>query len=193
MTRVTGTKRLAARLTPVLVCLMATLLIGSAFVHSVDLTPRVDDTFFFSTRDPALKVDREILAIFPESPQIIIAAQGDLQSPAYLERVRTLSDALARQPGVRSVQSLSRGPKNIDDALKSPLWSRLLIPPDHELIYVFVTFSRVPDASVVEEIEAVGRRFDGPAFRVMMSGVPFITAEIARNLARDLRIFSVAA
>jgi predicted RND superfamily exporter protein len=178
---------------PVLVCLLATVLIGSAFVRSVDLTPRVDETFFFSARDPELKVDREILAIFPESPQIIIAAEGDLHSPAYLDRVRALSDALARQPGVRSVQSLSRGPKNIDDALKSPLWSRLLIPADHESSYVFVTFSRVPDATVVEEIEAVGRHFDDPAFRVMMSGVPFITAEIGRNLARDLRVFSVAA
>jgi len=186
-------KRLAAPAMPVLVCLLVTVLIGSAFVHSVDLTPRVDETFFFSAKDPELRVDREILAIFPESPQIILAARGDLQSPAYLERVRALSDALAREPGVRSVQSLSRGPKNLDDALKSPLWSRLLIPSDHESSYVFVTFARVPDATVVEELEAVGRRFDGPAFRVMMSGVPFITTEIGRNLARDLRVFSLAA
>jgi predicted RND superfamily exporter protein len=193
MTRIRRTKRLAARFTPVLVCLFATALIAYAFVQSVDLTPRVDETFFFSPKDPELKVDHEILAIFPESPQLIIAAAGDLQSPAYAERVRALSDALARQPGVRSVQSLSRGPKNIDDALKSPLWSRLLIPADHESSYVFVTFTRAPDATVVEEIEAIGRHFNGPAFRVMMSGVPFITAEIGRNLARDLRVFSLVA
>jgi predicted RND superfamily exporter protein len=176
-----------------LVCLFATALIAYAFVRSVDLTPRVDEAFFFSPKDPELKVDREILAIFPESPQVIIAAEGDLHSPAYAERVRALSDALARQPGVQSVQSLSRGPKNIDDALKSPLWSRLLIPADHESSYMFVSFTRVPDATVVEAIEAVGRHFNGPGFRVMMSGVPFITAEIGRNLARDLRVFSLAA
>jgi predicted RND superfamily exporter protein len=186
-------KGLAARLTPVLACLLVTALIGTAFVRSVDLTPKVDEAFFFSPKDPELKVDREILAIFPESPQIIIAAGGDIQSPAYGERVRTLSDALARQPGVKSVQSLSRGPKNLDDALKSPLWTRLLIPPDHQSSYVFVTFSRAPDATVVEEIEAIGRHSDVPAFRVMMSGVPFITTEIGRNLARDLRVFSLAA
>ena len=193
MTEVKRTKPLAVRLAPILVCLSVTALIGTAFVRSVDLTPRVDEAFFFSPKDPELKVDREILAIFPESPQIIIAAEGDIQSPAYAERVRALSDALARQPGVRSVQSLSRGPKNIDDALKSPLWSRLLIPADHQSSYVLVTFSREPDATVVEEIEAIGRHFDGPAFRLMMSGVPFITAEIGRNLAKDLRVFSLAA
>jgi len=176
-----------------LACLLATALIGGAFVRSVDLTPKVDEAFFFSPKDPELKIDHEILAIFPESPQIIIEAEGDLRSPAYAERVRALSDALARQPDVRGVQSLSRGPKNIDDALKSPLWSRLLIPADHQSSYVFVTFSREPDATVVEEIEATGRHFDAPAFRVMMSGVPFITAEIGRNLARDLRVFSLAA
>ncbi len=193
MTRVRRMKGLAARLTPVLACLLVTALIGTAFVRSVDLTPKVDEAFFFSPKDPELKVDREILAIFPESPQKIIAAGGDIPAPAYGDRVRTLSDALARQPGVKSVQSLSRGPKNLDDALKSPLWTRLLIPPDHQSSYVFVTFSRAPDATVVEEIEAIGRHSDVPAFRVMMSGVPFITTEIGRNLARDLRVFSLAA
>ncbi|HEY6357625.1 MAG TPA: MMPL family transporter, partial [Vicinamibacterales bacterium] len=193
MTRARRTKELAVRFAPVVACLLVTALIGSAFVRSVDLTPKVDEAFFFSPKDPELKVDREILAIFPESPQIIIAAQGDIRSAAYSERVRALSDALARQPGVKSVQSLSRGPKNLDDALKSPLWSRLLIPADHQSSYVFVTFSRAPDAAVVEQIEAIGRQYNDPAFRVMMSGVPFITTEIGRNLARDLRVFSLAA
>src|SRR5580704_11026183 len=160
MTRNRRTPSLAARFAPVLVCLSATALIVYTFVRSVDLTPRVDETFFFSPKDPELKVDHEILAIFPESPQVIIAAEGDLESPAYAEHVRALSDALARQPGVQSVQSLSRGPKNVDDALKSPLWSRLLIPADHESSYMFVSFTRVPDATVVEAIEAVGRHFN---------------------------------
>jgi predicted RND superfamily exporter protein len=193
MTRINHSKRLAARMTPVLVCLLATGLIGGAFVLSVDLTPKVDQSFFFSPHDPQLKADNAIVSIFPESPQIIIAAKGVVRSSAYAESIRVLSDALARQPGVQSVQSLSRGPKNLDDALKSPLWSRLLISADRESTYVFVTFERVPDQTTVERIEAIGRGFDDPAFRVMVSGVPFITTEIGRSLARDLRVFSLAA
>jgi predicted RND superfamily exporter protein len=181
------------RFTVVLVCLAATALIGSAFVRTVDLEPKVDETFFFSKQDPQLKADNEILKIFPESSQVIIAATGDLRSREYEATLRTLSETLARQPGVRSVQSLSRGPKNLDDALKSPLWSRLLISADHTSSYVFVTLEQTPGRTVVEGIEAIRRRFDRPGFRVMMSGVPYVTEQIGRHLERDLRVFSLAA
>ena len=37
------------------------------------------------------------------------------------------------------------------------------------------------------------RRYDRPGFRVTISGIPYVTELIARNLARDLRVFSIAA
>jgi uncharacterized protein len=153
----------------------------------------VEEAFFFSKEDPQLKVDHAIDTIFPESLQLVIAVEGDLRSPAYEERVRQLSDALASEPGVRSVQSLSRGPKNLDDALKSPLWSRLLISADHKSSYTFVTLDRAPHETVVRGIEALQAGFDRPDFHVTMSGVPYVNDQIRRNLARDMRVFSLAA
>ena len=177
----------------VLVCLGVTALVMSIFFRVVDLKPKVDETFFFSKQDPQLRDDNKILRLFPEPPQIILVAAGDVQSPAYLERVRALSDELTRVPGVGSVQSLSRGPKNIDDALKSRLWRRLLIAQNQKSSYVYVILEKTAGEATIRKAEAVERRFDSPAFKVMMSGVPYVTELIARNLGRDLRVFSLAA
>ena len=105
------------------------------FLRVVDLQPSVDETFFFSKQDPQVRIDNEIVRTFPQSRQIILAAAGDIRSPGYAERVRALSDELAALPGVSGVESLSRGPNDIDDALESPLWSRLLISTDRHSTY----------------------------------------------------------
>lgn len=46
---------------------------------------------------------------------------------------------------------------------------------------------------MVRRVEALKGRFDRPGFELTMSGVPYVTELIARNLARDLRVFSLAA
>jgi predicted RND superfamily exporter protein len=182
-----------SNLLPVLACLGLTALIVVVFFRAVDLKPRVDQSFFFSKNDPQLRIDNTIDRTFPESPQVILAAAGDIRSPVYAERVRVLTDQLARMPGVTAVQSLSRGPDDIDDAIKSPLWSRLLIAPDQHSTYLFVSFRTEPGSDVVSRCEAIQRRNDRPGFKVVISGVPYVTELIGRNLARDLRVFSLAA
>ena len=122
-----GWKRLPLVPLPVLLCLGGTALLLLFFSRTVDLKPKVDETFFFSKQDPQLKADNQIHKMFPGSSQIVLVATGDIKSQAYSERVKALSDELARLPGVTGLESLSRGPKDIEDALKSPLWSRLLI------------------------------------------------------------------
>lgn len=178
---------------PVVVCLSVTILIVVTFFRTVDLRPQVDESFFFSKHDPQLKADNDILKTFPEWRQIVLLARGDIRSPAYQERVRGLSDALAKLPGVASIASLSRGPKDLDDALKSPLWSRLLITRDQKSTYLFVSLTKDAGESTIGKAEALEHRFESPAFRLTMSGVPYMTELIARNLGRDLRVFSLAA
>ena len=170
---------------PVLVCLGLTALIAWVFFHFVDLKPKVDETFFLSKEDRQLKADNEIDKIFPESPRIVLVAAGDIESPAYAERIQLLSESLENLPGVISVQSLARGPKDIDDALKSPLWSRLLIAKDRRSTYIFVALKRSAAQAAINKIETLQQRFDRPNFRIQMSGVPYITELIARNLTRD--------
>ena len=131
--------RFVSSLLPVLACFGVTALVVSVFLRTVDLKPKVEETFFFSKSDPQLRADNQIVKTFPDPPQIILAAIGDIQSPAYLERVQALSDALASLPGVVDVESLSRGPKNIDDAQKSLLWTHVLIANNRKSSYIIVT------------------------------------------------------
>src|SRR5205085_305111 len=165
----------------------------SILFRVVDLKPKVDENFFFSKQDPQLRADNQILKLFPEPPQLILVAAGDIRSSAYLQRVTALSDELANIRGVSGIESLSRGPKDIDDALKTRLWTRLLIAENQKASYIFVTLKKSAGEATIAQVEAVQRRFDRPAFKVMISGVPYVTELIARNLARDLRVFSLAA
>jgi len=177
----------------VVVCLGLTAVIGAVFFRRVDLQPRVSETFFFSNRDPQVEADDAIRRTFPEPTQIIVAAAGDIRTPAYAERVRSLTDAISALPGVTGVESLTRGPRDLDDALESPLWSRVLVSRDRRSTYLFVTLKKAEGEPVVHALEGLQRRFDRAGFRVMISGVPYVSVLIARNLARDLRVFSLAA
>src|SRR5262249_16134394 len=122
----------------VLVCLGVTGLVVFAFLRVVDMKPKVDEQFFFSKQDPQLRADNQILRLFPEPPRLILAVPGDIHSMSYLQRITDLTEALANAPGVASVESLSRGPKDIDDALKSRLWTRLLLAENQKASYIYL-------------------------------------------------------
>src|SRR5437016_1855584 len=87
-------RRYRVAILPIVVCLAGAALVVSIFFRTVDLKPKVDETFFFSKNDPQLRSDNRIVKTFPDTPQIILAATGDIQSPAYMERVQALSSAL---------------------------------------------------------------------------------------------------
>ena len=156
-------RKLSLRLLPVAVALAVTALIGLLFFTFVDLKPRVEENFFFSTQDPQVRADREILRTFPASPEIVLAAAGDIESPTYVERVRGMSAELSAVPGVTGVQSLTNGPKDVDEAFKSALWTRVLVADNRKSTYLFVTPG--PHASIeaiARRVEAIQRRFDRP-------------------------------
>src|SRR6266567_1631748 len=88
----------------------------------VDMKPRVDENFFFSRNDPQVQADKLISKMFLQTPELILSAKGDIRSPDYLGKVRELTDELSATPGINSVQSLTRGPRNPEDARVSPLW-----------------------------------------------------------------------
>src|SRR5689334_25306050 len=104
------------------------------FFRSVDLKPKVGENFFFSKTDPQVRSDDEISKTFPETTEIDFTVSGDIASSAYEDRIRDLSDALAKVPGVTEVISLGHkpGPKNLKDALKSRLWTNVLIARDRK-------------------------------------------------------------
>ncbi|HVN22571.1 MAG TPA: hypothetical protein VMT71_01270 [Syntrophorhabdales bacterium] len=51
-----------------------TLLFLIFVLRYVDLKPRVDQNFFFSSHDPQLQADRQISRIFMQEPQLILSA-----------------------------------------------------------------------------------------------------------------------
>jgi predicted RND superfamily exporter protein len=183
----------------VLVCFGVTAVVVLVFFRSVDLKPKVDENFFFSKNDPQVRADNEISETFPgQMTEIDFTASGDIASSAYAERIHALSVELAKVPGVTAVISLSagpkgHGPKDLEDALKSPLWTDILIGKEHKSTDVIVTVKDDVGPGTVDDMQALKKKFDQPSFRVVISGLPFVTEMISRTMARDLRTFSLAA
>src|SRR5437762_4183764 len=90
----------------------------------VDLTPRVDAQFFFSSDDPQLQESNAIDRRFPSGSQLILSVSApDIASERYVDRLRTLTQRVAATRGVSGVRSLADGPKDLKDAEDSPLWN----------------------------------------------------------------------
>lgn len=65
----------------------------------VDLRPRVDENFFFSSNGPQAQTDKLISKFFLQTPELILSAKGDIRSPDYLRKIRELSTNSQRFPG----------------------------------------------------------------------------------------------
>ena len=165
-----------------------------AVIFRVDLTPRVESDFFFSTDDPAFQASQRISELFPAQPQLILSAKGqDIQSPEYLERIAGLTEALAADPQVTAVQSLTQGPSHPTAALTSPIWSRLLLSNDPQASQLVVSVENDAGGALIERIERILAEHGRPSFALEISGVPYVVELIRRYLLRDLRVFSIAA
>lgn len=180
---------------PALLCLAVTAIVALIFLHSVDLKPKVGESFFFSKNDPQVREDNEISRMFPEVTEIDFTVSGDIASSSYVDRIRELADALSKVPGVTDVISLGRkpAPKDLHDALKSPLWTHILIGKDHKSTDVIATVKDNVGPTTINDLQAVQRRFDRLGFAVVISGLPYVTELISRVLEGDLRTFSLAA
>src|SRR5207248_5251567 len=94
------------------------LVLVAAFV---DLTPVVDQNFFFSTNDPGIQQSKKIEQSFPSQPDVILAVSSrDICSPRYLSRIQKLTQRAHTIARARAVQSLAEVPTSPEDALKSP-------------------------------------------------------------------------
>lgn len=175
----------------------------------VDLSPRVEGDFFFSTDDPELAQSAALAERFPSSPQILVAAapaepespETGLQSAAYTEAVRELTAELSALPGITGVRSLTSGPPTPAAVWQSPLWGRLLLPETGDSTYLLATAA--PETGeggeatreLVSGLEAVFERTEsateaGVDLELHASGVPWVMELIRRHLVRDLALFS---
>ncbi len=175
---------------------LALTLLSFLFLLSyVNLTPVVDDDFFFSSQDAQFKSEHEIDKLFlRKDTQLIISASGDIYEPTYIEKVRELSQTVLDIEGVISVNSLTHfGPKNVDDALASPLWKRLIISDDQKSSNLIILLEEKHQSLIVNKIETLLKEKSAQDFELHAAGLPYVIELIRRNLTRDLKVFSLLA
>jgi uncharacterized protein len=160
----------------------------------VDLKPVVGENFFFSTSDPGFGQSKKIEQRFPSQPEVILAVSSrDISSPRYFGRIQKLTQQVNTIDEVSAVKSLAEGPKNFQDALASPFWSRLLIAEDRKSSNVLVFLENKDREKPIKRIERIMHELDETDFRIHIAGPPYVVEMIRRSLAHDFWYFSLTA
>lgn len=82
-----------------------TALLFALVAAFVDLKPVVDESFFFSSRDPSFRQASKIDQRFPSSPELILAVSShDISSPHYLSRIARLTHRIREIDEVTTVR-----------------------------------------------------------------------------------------
>src|SRR5437763_275889 len=154
----------------------------------------VEENFFASPSDPGFGQSKKIELRFPSQPQLVLAvSSGDISSPRYLERIQKLTREVEAIDGVSAVKSLTAGPKNYQDAVESPFWSRLLIAKDRKSSNVIVFTQGGDTGKLVRRIERIAHEMDGKDFRIHIAGTPYVVEMLQRSITHDFRYFSLTA
>jgi predicted RND superfamily exporter protein len=174
--------------------LAATLVLFVLVVVFVDLKPVVEENFFFSTSDPGFGQSKKIEQRFPSQLQLILAvSSADISSPRYLQRIQKLTREIEAIDAVSGVKSLTAGPKNFQDALASPFWSRLLAGKDRKSSNVIVFTEGGDSGRIIRPLERIVRELDERDFRIHIAGTPYVVEMLQRSLEHDFRYFSFTA
>jgi predicted RND superfamily exporter protein len=174
--------------------LAVTLVLSGLVTALVDLKPVVDENFFFSTSDPQFRQSKKIEQRFPSQPEMILAVSSrDISSSRYLGRIQRLTQQIKAIDAVTAVKSLTDGPKNFQDALASPFWSRLLIAHDRKSSNVIVFMEGKDTQKSITRLERIRQELDEKDFRIHIAGSPYVVEMIRRSLAHDFRYFSLTA
>jgi predicted RND superfamily exporter protein len=160
----------------------------------VDLKPRVDENFFFSSDDPQFQESKKIEERLPANSQLILSvSSSDISSEHYLERLQRMTEQIKSIQSVTGVQSLAVGPKNFADAEASPLWRRLLIAHNQRSSNVVVLIQSKETEGLIHDLEKIIHEFDEKDFRIRIAGAPYVSEMIRRSLDHDFRYFSLTA
>src|SRR5438270_5673390 len=160
----------------------------------VDLKPVVEENFFFATSDPGFGQSKKIEQRFPSQPRLVVAvSSSDISSPRYLGRIQKFTVETEAIECVSAVKSLTAGPKNFQDALASPFWSRLLIAKDRKSSNVIVFTEGADTGKLVRRLERIAHEIDARDFRIHIPGTPYVVEMLQRSTTHDFRYFSLTA
>ena len=160
----------------------------------VDFKPHVEENFFFAATDPAFGQQKKVEQHFPSEPDLLlVVSTRDISSPQYLARLQKLTQQVEGIDGVSAVKSLSNGPKNVQDAIASPFWSRLLIAKDRKSSNVIIFTHTKDPGRLVRNLERIAREMDERDFRIHMAGTPYVVESLERSITHDFWYFSLTA
>ena len=108
-----------------------------------------------------------------------------------MQKVRDLSESLLKLGGIVGVKSIAYGPNGLMDAIKGPLWKRLLITKDQKSTNIIVFLKDSFSQAAIPAIEKMTVKFSSNDFHLIMSGPPYIVELISRHLLKDIRVFSI--
>jgi uncharacterized protein len=171
--------------------IMVGLALFGAVAVFVDLKPQVDENFFFSPSDPPFQQSAKVDKIFPTSSQLLISIAGPISSAPYLTRLAQFTRQIQSIETVSNVESLTEGPKDFEDAEKSPFWRRLLISDNGRSSNVVVFASNHDPQLLISRIENDMAKFEAKGFSPQLAGAPYVAEMIRRNLRHDLHTFSL--
>ena len=175
------------------VCLLMTLAIGGIFFSQVNLKPNLGSNFFFASDDPQMQDEQAIQDLFKQDPQVILSIKGNIRAALYYESIKKITEEILDLKDVISAQSLTHGPKNFDDALNGPLWSRVIVAPDRQSTLIPIFVQENVSEVLIHQIEELVSRHTKPDFEILISGAPYIVELLRRSLLKDIKIFSVVA
>jgi predicted RND superfamily exporter protein len=176
-----------------IVCLLIAFIVGTIFFSWVDLKPNLGSNFFFSSDDPQMQDEQKIQTLFKQDPQIILSVKGNIRSALYYERIKKITDEVLSLEDVIGAQSLSHGPKDFEDALSGPLWSRIIISHDEQSTLIPIFVQEKAAENFILQIEELVIRNKKPDFEILVSGGPYIVELLRRSLFKDIKIFSLVA
>lgn len=160
----------------------------------VNLEPKVDQSFFFASDNPAFEQAKRIGKIFPDDSIVVAAATTDnIHSESYQRGIARLTRELEKLPQVLDVKSIASGPDDLEHALESPLWRRMLILKETSGTNIIMLVERVNPKQLIANIEQVTAKAQGPDLDIRLAGIPYVVEQIRRNLVRDFKYFSVTA
>jgi predicted RND superfamily exporter protein len=172
--------------------IILTIISAIVLFKYVNLVPRVDNNFFFSDTDPQFQDENSISHQFKRKDTLlIINAAGNIESEMYMQRIQKLSDALLKLRGIVEVKSITNGPNGVKNALKGPLWKRLLISKDQASTNIVVFLKDSFSRETIPAIEKLIPEFSSSDFHLIMSGPPYIVELVSRHLLKDIRVFSL--
>jgi predicted RND superfamily exporter protein len=156
----------------------------------LDLNPQIGRNLFFSSSDPQLQQEKKISKLFKRrGGQLIISIEGQIKSRKYYKKINELTKKINSLQGVENAFSISNGPGSIQQALKSPLWRRLLISSDNST-YIIISLKKSIIKKTIDSIEALIAKKASLDFKPYISGAPYITDLIQENLLDDFKTFS---